>query len=78
MALCALTPASMMLALLSLTAIAQSTPGPVGAVMPARASARILTGARVHLGPSSTARLVKASVHIEDGQRRPALLVEFQ
>ncbi len=68
----------MTFALLALAAIAQPALAPTAAVMPAQASVRILSGARVHLGPSSKARLVKASVRVEDGQRRPALLIEFQ
>ncbi len=54
-------------------------------LMPARAQAtasiRIITAARVHLGPSRNSgeqQLVRAAVRIEDGSRRPALLVEFQ
>lgn len=52
--------------------------------MPAHASAtasvRILAGAVVHLGPAaaSQAPLVRATVRTEDGQRRPAQLIEFQ
>ncbi len=42
------------------------------------ATVRILPGARVHLGPSSKARMVKAAVRVEDGQRRPAYLIEFE
>lgn len=42
----------------------------------ARVSARIVTAARIHLGPTDP-HMVKASVHI-DGARRPAMLVEFQ
>jgi len=69
----------MMLALIAAASIASS-----GSMLPARASAtasvRIVAGARVHLGPSAAgeARLVKANVRIEDGQRRPAQLIEFQ
>jgi hypothetical protein len=47
-------------------------------MIPARATVRIVSGARVHLGPNSTARLIKASVRVEDGQRRTAFLVEFE
>ena len=69
----------MALALLALAALASA---PVGPSTQARASApvtvRILAGARVHLGPSSKARMVKAAVHVENGQRRPALLIEFE
>ena len=46
--------------------------------MPARATVRIVSGAKVHLGPSSSAMMVKASVRVEDGQRRPAYLIEFE
>lgn len=42
----------------------------------AKATARIVTAARIHLGPTDP-RMINASVHI-DGARRPALLVEFQ
>jgi hypothetical protein len=70
----------MVLALIAAASLASP-----GTIMPARASAqasvRIVAGARVHLGPSadaSEARLIKASVRTEDGQRRPAILVEFQ
>ena len=69
----------MALAFLALAAIVSA---PIGPAAPARASAqatvRILSGARVHLGPSSTARMVKAAVRVEDGQRRPAYLIEFE
>ena len=44
----------------------------------APATVRILPGARVHLGPASRARMVKAVVRVEDGQRRPAYLIEFE
>ena len=71
--------AAMALALLALAAIASA---PAGPAMSARASAqvsiRILSGTRVHLGPSLTARMVKAVVRVEDGQRRPAYLIEFE
>lgn len=63
---------------LALAAVAQAPIAPVPAMMPARATVRIVSGARVHLGPQSTARLVKASVRVEDGQRRPAYLIEFE
>ncbi|MEO6580860.1 MAG: hypothetical protein ABIN83_06875 [Sphingomicrobium sp.] len=53
--------------------------------MPTRADAtvsvRVVSGARVHLGPPANGaeqRWIPASVRIEDGSRRPALLVEFQ
>ncbi len=73
----------MALALLALAALALA-PGSASAApsIPARASApatvRILPGARVHLGPPSKARMVKAAVRVEDGQRRPAYLIEFE
>ena len=71
--------AAMALALLALAAIASA---PAGPAMSERASAqvsiRILSGTRVHLGPSLTARMVKAVVRVEDGQRRPAYLIEFE
>ena len=68
----------MALVYLVLAAIAQPSVAPAPAVMSARASVRIISGARVHLGPTSKARLVKASVRVEDGQRRPAFLIEFE
>ena len=71
--------AAMVLAFFALAAIASTPAAPAA---PARASAqasvRILSGARVHLGPSSKARMVKAAVRVEDGQRRPAYLIEFE
>ena len=73
----------MVLALIASAALA-STPAistgsvPVATRMPAQATVRILPGARVHLGPSSMARMIKASVRLEDGQRRPAYLIEFE
>lgn len=72
----------MAFALLALTSLAAT---PQASVMPAHASAtasiRIVLGARVHLGPATDRgeqALVRAAVRIEDGSRRPALLVEFQ
>lgn len=69
----------MAFAFLALAAIAAA---PQPSLMPVRASAtasvRILTGARVHLGPADGQRLVRAAIRVEDGSRRPALLVEFQ
>lgn len=78
-----ITRACMTLAFLALAAIAQpaTTPSsarPVGTIMPARATVRILSGARVHLGPSTKPLMTKASVRVEDGQRRPAFLIEFE
>ena len=66
----------MALIYLALAAVTQAPATP--AMMPARATVRIMSGARVHLGPKSTARLIKASVRVEDGQRRPAYLIEFE
>ena len=75
----------MALALLAYAALASASPNlsaQNGSSTPTRASAlatvRILPGARVHLGPSSKAYMVKASVRVEDGQRRPAYLIEFE
>ena len=75
----------MALALLALAAIASAPANlstQIGPSTQARASApatvRILPGARVHLGPSSMARMVKAAIRVEDGQRRPAFLIEFE
>jgi len=73
-----LTRVIMALVYLALAAIAQPSVAPAPAMMSARASVRIVSGTRVHLGPTSKARLVKASVRIEDGQRRPAFLIEFE
>ncbi|HEV2044102.1 MAG TPA: hypothetical protein VGR05_05425, partial [Sphingomicrobium sp.] len=74
-----LYPAIMALALLALATLASASPS---SSTPARASAlatvRILPGARVHLSPSSKAHMVKASVRVEDGRRRPAYLIEFE
>jgi len=75
----------MVLALLALAAITsaptnlstQNRP-PTGAHASAPATVRILPGARVHLGPSSKALMVKAAVRVEGGQRRPAFLIEFE
>jgi hypothetical protein len=67
-----------------LTLIAAASIASAPSMLPVRASAtatvRIIAGAKVHLGPSaaSESRLVKASVRTEDGQRRPAQLIEFQ
>ena len=68
----------MLFALLALATIASTSTGPVSARASAPATVRILSGARVHLGPSSKARMVKAAVRVEDGQRRPAYLIEFE
>ena len=58
------------------------TAAPQVSLMPARASAtasvRIVAATRVHLGPGEGQRLVRAAIRVEDGSRRPALLVEFQ
>jgi hypothetical protein len=70
----------MVLALIAAASIASS-----GMMMPVHASAnatvRIVAGAKVHLGPAaatSEARLIEATIRTEDGQRRPAVLIEFQ
>lgn len=68
----------MALIYLALATLAQPSASAVPATLPARASVRILSAARIHLGPASTAQMVKASVRIEDGQRRPAYLIEFE
>ena len=69
----------MTFAILALAVVAAT---PNSSLMPARASAtasvRIVSAGRVHLGPLSGQRLVKAAIRIEDGSRRPALLIEFQ
>ncbi len=77
---------AMTLVFLALAALAQppattattASARPTGTLMPAQATVRILSGTKVHLGPSSDARLIKASVRVEDGQRRPAYLIEFE
>ena len=84
----AVTPPTMALVHLALAVLAQSagtqppatlaSARPTGTMMPARATVRILSGAKVHLGPSSQAMMIKASVRVEDGQRRPAYLIEFE
>ena len=54
---------------------------PTKAVAPARATARILSGARINLSASPQPeghKLTAAQVTLEDGRRRPAQLVEFQ
>lgn len=69
----------MTLAFLALAAIAQTPASP--ALPPraeARVSIRILSAARVHLGPAPGQQMVKAAVRVEDGQRRPAYLIEFE
>ena len=68
----------MALALLALAAIASTPVAPATTRASAPVSVRILPGARVHLGPSSKQRMVKAAVRVEDGQRRPAYLIEFE
>ena len=66
--------AALFIALATLAASPQPTRMPAEA--PAMASVRIVSAARVHLGPAEQ-RLIRAAVHI-DGARRPAMLVEFQ
>ncbi len=68
----------MALLFLALSSMAPLPSRPVGTIMPARATVRIVAGVKVHLGPSSRARMVKATVRVEDGQRRPAYLIEFE
>ena len=68
----------MALAFLALAAIASVPTAPVATRMPTTATVRILSGARVHLGPSSSKRMVNAVVRVEDGQRRSAFLIEFE
>ena len=69
----------MALALLALAALASASPSSSTLTRAsALATVRILSGARVHLGPSSKAHMVKAAVRVEDGQRRPAYLIEFE
>ena len=66
----------------ALVAFAAIAAAPPASLMPVRASAtasvRIVAAARVHLGPANGQRLVKAAIRVEDGSRRPALLIEFQ
>jgi len=69
----------MALVLLASVALASALPAqPTAARASASATVRILPGARIHLGPSAKARMIKAIVRIEDGQRRPAFLIEFE
>ena len=68
----------MTLLLLALAATAPSPARAAATVMPARATVRIVQGARVRLGPDSRARMIRASVRVEDGERRPAYLIEFE
>jgi len=69
----------MALALIALMALASASPTSLPTIRAsAPATVRILPGARVHLGPSSRARMVKAAVRVEDGQRRTAYLIEFE
>ena len=75
---CRAYQAAMAFAFIALAALAQAASRPVATRMPATATVRILAGARVHLGPSSRPLMVKAAVRTEDGQRRPALLIEFE
>jgi hypothetical protein len=52
-----------------------------GAEASARATVRIVSGARVKLGRSADAEpyiITRASVRLEDGTKHPANLVEFQ
>lgn len=54
---------------------------PTRTAAPARASVRILPGAKVNLTARAEAdgyRLTPATVTLEDGSRRPARLIEFQ
>lgn len=53
-------------------------PNAARATASAPATVRILPGTRVHLGPASRSRMVKAVVRVEDGQLRPAYLIEFE
>lgn len=69
-----------MLAVVLLLAATAPPPPPPPRVT-ALASVRILSAARVSLGRSATGapyRLSTATVRTEDGQRRPAQLVEFE
>jgi hypothetical protein len=69
----------------ALPASAQSSAGPTGAVLQARATVRIVSGARVKLGPQQTSNLQSSDVPpqrdtivVADGSRRPAKLIEFE
>ena len=68
------------LALAAAGALPAASPPPNAgrATASAQATVRILPGARVQLGPASRARMVKAVVRVEDGQPRPAYLIEFE
>ena len=63
---------------LALAAAAQIPASPPPSQTYAKVSVRIVQGEYVHLGPSPDARLVKASIQTEDGQRRSAFLIEFE
>jgi hypothetical protein len=69
----------------ALPASAQSSAGPTGAVLQARATVRIVSGARVKLGPQQTTDRQSSDVPpqrdtivVADGSRRPAKLIEFE
>jgi hypothetical protein len=68
-----------------LLAVASLAASSGGTLMPARASAtasvRIVSATRVTLGKTADSgnfRVTRANVRTEDGQSRPAQLVEFQ
>lgn len=63
------------------TSAAGLSTAPASAAAPARASVRILPGAKVNLTARAEAdgyRLTPATVTVEDGSRRAARLIEFQ
>jgi len=73
------TRANMALAFLASAVLASASSAPSTASRAsAPATVRILPGARVRLGPSSKAFMIKATVRVEDGQRRLAYLIEFE
>ena len=56
--------------------VAASQPARMPPRAEATVSVRILAAARIHLGATER-RMIPAAVHI-DGERRPAMLVEFE
>jgi hypothetical protein len=72
---------SLLAAPLGSASVAGDGASPTAVAVTARASVRIIPGARVVLGDQAKAgeyRIVDSTVTAEDGRRRPAKLVEFQ
>lgn len=88
--LAVLSVVALMTSFLALALFASAHPGsgtaaseqaPTKAVASARATVRILSGAKVSLGKQAEAqgyKLNNAKVTVEDGRQLPAKLVEFQ